>query len=151
MALDDKVWQALRRRLEASAKSHVVVGVLANKGGTADHGGVTMVELAAIHEFGAPKAGIPERSFLRSTMSKQEPALNKLIGRLAHEIVEKGMEVHQALELLGTWGAAAVKKAITTGPGIPPELKPETVARKGSTRPLVNTGRLLDAITYEVR
>lgn len=130
------------------AKAHVKVGVLASKGGNADHDGITMIELAAIHEYGSPAANIPERSFIRSAFEKKTE-LNAFVMKLAKAIAENKLDARRALHMLGTWAAAKVKKNITER-DIPPPLKPKTIARKKSTKPLVDTGRLLNAITYEV-
>lgn len=51
-----------------SGKDEVEVGVFGSK-----------AKIAVHHEFGAPKAGIPERSFLRSTFNEQKPKLVKII------------------------------------------------------------------------
>ncbi|MDF7681191.1 hypothetical protein PT300_11600 [Enterobacteriaceae bacterium ESL0689] len=45
--------------------------------------------------------------------------------------------------------AGEVKRKIQSG--IAPPLDPKTIARKGSSRPLIDTGNLLQSITYEVR
>lgn len=130
------------------SKAHVKVGVLASKGGNADHDGIAMIELAAIHEYGSPAANIPERSFIRSAFAKKTE-LNAFVTKLAKAIVDGKLDARRALHMLGTWAAAKVKKNITER-DIPPPLKPKTIARKKSTKPLVDTGRLLNAITYEV-
>ena len=46
------------------------------------------VSIGAVHEFGAPRAGIPKRSFLRSTYKKQKAAIEKLI----ETVFEKGLK-----------------------------------------------------------
>ena len=108
-----------------------------------------MVELAAVHEFGSRDGTIPERSFIRSTFARQRVPLGKMCERLARMVVTKGMDVHQAMTLLGAWGASEVRKTITGG-HVEPALKPATIAAKGSSKPLIDTGQLVGAITYEV-
>lgn len=152
-SVDDSEWQELKERLRVTMTrdAHVKVGVMQSKGGGASAGaGLTMVDLATIHEFGAPAAGIPERSFIRRTFAEKHEALAAMTKRLAAAVVTKKMPVDRALGLLGAWGAAEVKRTITSGPGVPPPLSPVTIARKGSTRPLVDTGRLVGAITWQV-
>lgn len=146
--VDDAKWRKLVAHVAEVATQVAKVGVLQD--GSVDEGGMSMVELAAIHEFGAPGANIPERSFIRSTFAAKQRQAASMAERLAKAIVLKGMPVRQALGLMGAWGAAEVKRTITTGDGVPPPLKPATIARKGSTRPLVDTGRLLASITWEV-
>lgn len=143
--------------LLANAKSglggkRVKVGVLASKGGNARHDDdpITIIELAAIHEFGSPAAGIPERSFIRSTIAKHRAELAAMSQKLAKALLAGKLEPDAVLKILGEWAVAKVRAEITTGDGIPPPLKPATIARKGSSRPLVDTGRLLGAIAYEI-
>ena len=151
--INRKVWDELRKKLSADA--HVKVGVLAGAGGEDMHGDITMIELAAIHEFGSPAAGIPERSFVRSTFERKEvsDAMAQLCGKLANAIITDKMAPAQALGLLGQWGTAEIRRTIaerlTVGPD-PQENAASTIARKGSTTPLVDTGRLVNAITSSV-
>lgn len=154
--VNDAAWRRLKRRLDAMAKPngpHVKVGVLASRGGQAQHdseSGMTMIELAAVHEFGSPAAGIPERSFIRRTFREKEKQVVKVTAALAKAVVDGRLSVGQALGQLGAWAAAEVKKTVTAGPHIPPPLKQATIDRKGSDRPLVDTGRLVDSVQWEV-
>ena len=113
--------------------------------------GLTNVQLAAIHEFGAPRAGVPERSFIRATIDANRSTYRaEVIPRLIKAVVEARSSIHRAFNLLGLKVVADIKNRIVTGAGVPPPLKPATIAAKGSDRPLVDTGRLLGAITHEV-
>lgn len=162
--IDDRGWRALTAKVYGLDKAHVKVGVLASKGGSMPHtsttsgeapikggeGKITLIELAAIHEFGSPAAGIPERSFIRRTFETQKAALEEIIGKLARLVVTKGMAPRKALGILGAWAVAEINKTVKEGEGVPPPLQQRTIDRKGSTRPLIDTGRLLQAVTYEV-
>lgn len=146
---DDRVWRRLREKIKGISKAHVRVGVI--DGGRA-HGGITMGELAAIHEFGAPAAGIPERSFLRFTFKARAEDLAKIAERLARGLLAEKIELKAALGVLGAWGAAAVKKSITARIIRPQLIESEagrrTIARKGSSTTLVDTGQLVNSITW---
>lgn len=154
---DDSGWRKITANIRRGKNAYVKVGVLA---GAARGPGFDAVALAATHEFGSEAAGIPERSFIRRTFTVQREALAKTIAKLAHKVVTDDMPMSQALGLLGTWGAAQVKGTIrnwtwaAADGGLDSmtvqELKPGTIAAKGSDRPLVDTGRLLDSISYEV-
>lgn len=155
--VDKRVWVKLLKRITRS-RARVRVGVLQSGDGGTVHGEITMVELAAIHEFGAPKANIPERSFIRRTFIDNRGELKQMQAQLARAIITGGKGVNQhttgmtvrgAMEILGTWGAAKVKNTISQT-DIPPPLKEATIAAKGSSKPLVDTGQLLQSITYEV-
>jgi len=149
------IWDQIMRHARAHSRpgreSHVKVGVLQSAGGAQQHGDgqLSIVELAAVHEFGAPRAKIPERSFLRRAMREQEREYKAMAAKLAKAYISGRITYERALNMLGAWGAAAIKNRIT-GEHIPPPLKPATVEAKGSDRPLVDTGRLLNSITWKV-
>jgi len=139
---DDRVFQELQRKIRDVGKARVSVGVF---------GGGDIAEVAAIHEYGAPAAGIPERSFLRRAFAEQSgaEALQKFLVRTAKTLIAEKLEVPTALERLGQFAVAQVKNRIKAV--IPPTLKPETIKRKGSSTPLVDTGQLLNSVTHEVK
>lgn len=149
--IDTKMWDQLRKKLPEGA--HVQVGVIGAAGSATTDSGITMIELAAIHEFGSPKAGIPERSFIRSTFERPEvlEQLNVMARGYARLVVADKITWDVALGRLGAWAAAeikgAIKKKLTTGPA----LAPATIVRKGSSTPLIDTGRLINAITWLVK
>lgn len=158
VTLNDSVWRKLKRQLRLAERAHVRVGVLAAKGGgkpTAD-GSATMTEIAAIHELGAPSVGIDERSFIRRTFREKEKELAAVTAGLAKRMFKAVnqhvgvMGIERALNTLGAWGATEVKKTIAEGKHIPPPLSAETKERKGSDRPLVDTGRLVQSIQWQV-
>lgn len=127
------------------------VGVLASEHDARAGGqGPSNVELATIHEFGAPAQGIPERSFLRSTFDANQAKYARMEEALALRMVQGGVDERKALGLLGQVAVSDIRAAITTGTGIAPSLAPETIRRKGSSRPLVDTGQLVGAITWSL-
>lgn len=143
--LDPKKFDELRKRF-AAGRHQVNVGFP----GGEDHGGsdLTVAQVARIHEFGAPSAGIPERPFLRVAIDKnrgkyvrinRESVLGMSSGRLSME---------QALGRLGVAAKADVQVEITTGNFAP--LKPETIARKGSSKPLIDSGQMRQSVTWEI-
>ena len=153
VTVKDERWKALRKHVIALAakKAYVKIGVLddgAHEGGT-----IGLAELAAIHEFGSPAAGIPERSFIRSTFRRVEDAEEKMIARLVKALFEGRIGLGQALGMLGAWGAgqvqATIRQHLTEGPE-PQANKPSTIAAKGSSTPLIDTGQLIGAITWQV-
>jgi hypothetical protein len=156
--LDDHVFRELTAKIGKAKNAFVKVGVLQAQGSTAANDGeITLAELAAIHEFGAPRANIPARSFLRATLT-QDPGREgvvKMVTGLAKGIIAEKLEVKEALDRLGAWAAAQVKKRIKAH--IPPPLKPETIKRKlskhgaGGSTPLVATSQLINAIMWEVK
>lgn len=145
----DRRWQQILKKMLRIREPFVKVGVLASQGGDdTDESGVTVLQVAVIHEFGAPAANIPQRSFIRSTVDDRDAQLRAMIRKLLNRVVERRLSATKALDILGLWLASEIKKQIVSG--IDPPLKQATVAAKGSTTPLVDTGRLLNSITHEV-
>lgn len=150
--VNDAPWRALFKRAVAMRTIKARVGILASKGGSAKQEGsdLSLVEIAAAHEFGTGDGHIPERSFLRSTFYVRVASeLRHVIANLCTAVIQRGVDPRAAIGQLGAWGAAQVKNTITQT-DIPPPLAASTVARKGSSKPLVDTGQLLNAITWEV-
>lgn len=150
----DGPWKKLLTRAHKLDRYHVRVGVLASEGGdqTEDDSGITIVELAAIHEFGSPAAGLPERSFIRRTFT-EAPWLEELTAKLAAAVVTDRLDPERALGLLGTRAAAEVKRTITDKKVRPLSKKAGASIARGEVKnptTLVDTGRLLGAITYAV-
>jgi hypothetical protein len=161
-------------------KRSVKVGVLADteRGGMHEPGGkLTIAEIAAVNEFGTEDGRIPARSFVRSTFDEMRPELQEMAKELIGKVVFGLVPVDQALGQLGAALASAIKAKITTGAGVPPPNAPSTAlakASKGKTkgimsraakgiggalaqagalasvRTLVDTGRLVNAITWAI-
>lgn len=146
-------WKALRARVKtlAAKNAKVKVGVLALAGANPD--GVSLVEIAAVHEYGSPTAGIPQRSFIRRTMDLREEDLRKLMHRISVAYVSDKIDLDTALGILGQFLAAAVKNTIVSEQVVPQLIESpagrRTIARKGSHVTLVDHAHLLNAISYE--
>ncbi len=152
VSVERKKWDELLAHAHKLEHAHVKVGVLVQSGGEERHedGDLTLIEIAAIHEFGSEEAGIPERSFIRRTFDQRvRTDLIQLQTALAREVVTKGMDPEKALSILGSWGSNEVKNTITED-DIPPPLKQATIDAKGSSKPLVDTGQLKNSISYQV-
>jgi len=117
----------------------------------------TSVDIGLVHEFGSPAAGIPERSWLRSACDKYQDDWNALRLRLVRLVYDGKLDIETALGLMGERAAADVKAHITDGPEIPPPNAPSVLERKqakgtagGDVRTLVDSGRFVGDITYQV-
>lgn len=136
----------LRERLRKLDDLELRVGVL----GDSEHEGssLTNAELAAIHEFGAPRANIPERSHIRGTFDAQQQAWQALASKLLKGVIEGRFDGEQALGILGEQAVADMRRFVRAG--VPPPLKPETIRRKGSSTPLIDTGRYLQSFGWSL-
>lgn len=121
----------------------VKVGVLDDK----PHGdGVTVADIALVHEYGL--GDVPERSFLRAWVDENKAEIARRLKQAAEDAVFGRQAPDVAMQRFGLWAVGEIKKRIVAG--ISPPLDPRTVARKGSSTPLVDTGQLLSSITSAV-
>ena len=106
--------------------------------------------LAYIHEHGAPAANIPARPFLEAGIANAEDNILKAFeAGLQAAMAGNNAGLVNSLHRAGVIAVSAVQDKITTGPFVP--LQPKTVKRKGSSRPLIDTGQLRQAVSYVVR
>lgn len=138
----------LERRLkEISAKlkkaGSVRVGFL--EGALYDDG-TPVAMIAAIQEFGAPAAGIPPRPFFRGMIKDKSSEWPGAIEKL---LVANDYDAEQTLKLTGAAVAGQLRKAIVDFVGV--LLKPATIARKGHSKALVDSGKMLQSVDFEVK
>ncbi len=143
--LDTETNRRLRQLVKSANGSVVKVGYAE---GAASEEGFPMAAIAAVHEFGAPSKGIPERSFLRSAITENVEFLIKVNKDSLKRVVEGSLTVDQALGRLGEFAKAKVQEKITQGPFAP--LKPSTIAAKGSSAPLIDTGQMRSSVSWEL-
>jgi hypothetical protein len=93
---------------------------------------VSNVDLAMIHEFGAPAAGIPERSFIRSTFDTQRDKFQTLLNSLVRGMFDhpEKFPPSRVLGLVGAKLAAEIKNRVTQGSQVPPPNSPATLQKK---------------------
>lgn len=140
----------LLQGIQNAAKAEVLVGVPASENRPHEGSGITMAQLASIHEFGAPSAGIPERSFLRSAIIEGQEGISNLISQGVSVYLRDGKQIDlQFYDRIGLYASNLVKDKIVRGPFVP--LKEATIERKGSSKPLVDTGALRQSITWVTR
>lgn len=129
----------------------VFVGLPKEKVGGKIYGdGMTILRIGAIHEFGY--GHIPQRSFLRTPFATKAAEINKAIGAEFEAVLTKGRKAEQALGRVGVVATNVSKGAFRSdGYGVWPGIKPATAKRKGSSKPLIDTGTLRNSITWVVR
>lgn len=166
----------LKSMQEAKSK-YVAVGVIGDDAGESYEGGATLTQIAAIHEYGRGKN--PQRSFLRMPQELKQEEIKSFINLRFRRAME-GEDVNRSLGLIGAFATNISKGAFQSeGYGSWPALSPITVElrrrggaksgsdvgdaakasrsaffepqRAGEMKPLIDTGRLMNSITWEVR
>ena len=132
-----------------SSKPHVKVGIIGDQANESHGGDFTIVEVASVNEFGSKDGHIPELSFIRSAFEKYEKKIISQSEKLLGKVIDKTLDLRSALGLLGETFKVVVQKQIVDV-RTPPNA-PSTIAQKGSSNPLIDTGRMRSAVNYEVK
>ena len=148
----DRGWRALRESVRKAGKVAVKVGILEAAG---NHSNVeegeapkTVAELAAVNEYGSSDGRIPARPAWRNTLDGNKAKIIQALRKTAEAIVSKGASVDIAMGRVGLMGQALIRKSITALK-TPPNA-PLTIAKKGSSNPLIDTGQTRQAVTFEL-
>lgn len=145
-----------------SGQAYVKAGVVGPEA-TAEHSkGLTNALLAMFMEFGTDSSnpfseqfasasggssgGVPARSFIREPFAAHRKEYLAALLELVPKVMEGKMTTKRALDLIGLKMATDMKKAIVKG--IPPPNAESTIAAKGSSKPLIDSGKLLSSITH---
>jgi hypothetical protein len=145
---DDK---HLQNRIEKAIKAtqsaaYVAVGVLQDE---KREDGFSMVDLAMVHEYGSKDGHIPQRSFIRSPCDAKRKVHIRLLQVLSKKVLDGKLTKKQALLQFGEVVKSDMVQNINDGIG--PILKPQTIKRKKSSKPLIDKGILKGAIQQEIR
>ncbi len=147
----DKQLQAVQKSIKELKKIDVLVGVPQEEAGR-EQNGITNAELLYIHTNGSPANNIPPRPIVDPAIqdSKEE------IGTLLKEAILKALEgdtdgAMAGMERAGTQGENAVKGWFTNPKNNWAENAESTKKRKGSSKPLIDTGQLRKSITHVVK
>jgi len=141
-----KALQKTRGRVGVLADAPKKEGTRTGKRGRQIQQAATLAQVAAAHEFGTDK--IPQRSFIRATMDIHAKDILAMMERLVAQVLTGAITPAVAMERLLIFAQGLVQKRIAVG--IDPPLKPETIARKGSSKQLIDSGQLRSSITYQI-
>lgn len=101
---------------------------------------------AKYNEYGT--STIPARPFLTTALETNKREIAKKTRKLAMKSLLPFANVDAAEAELGEELAEMVKDSIRNGPWVPNA--PSTIAKKGRNQPLIDTGEMLDSVTYKI-
>lgn len=143
--LFDRGWRAIHRNALGLNGRGVKVGILGSAG--AHDGGTSIVDVAVFNEFGTETA--PARPFMRRTADENEDKVRGHARALVRGVMSGLIRPDQVLDRLGLWYQARVRETIRNAFRWAAPNAPSTIRRKGSSKPLIDTGRMLGAVNYE--
>ncbi len=135
--------ERLRARMADLGRYHVEVGV-PSSARYAD--GESVAQVFAWNEFGTDR--IPSRPALRTGARAATPKAVSLNKANLPAVLDGRMAAAVALAQLGEMAVSEVRHSILTGPWDPNS--EATIRRKGSSKPLVDTGQMLNSVSSRV-
>jgi len=150
----DLGWSDLMREIDKMKNSYTKVGfpsegAVDNRGGEDQYASMSEVAtVGAVHEFGAPKRHIPERSFIRSGVDENRKRLADLQTKEAGRVMDGKSTVAISLGRIGEFMKGRIQAKITAGPFKP--LAEATIAarKRPSEKPLIDTGSMRQSVQH---
>lgn len=112
--------------------------------------------IAAFNEFGttggmSTRSGgivlnIPPRPFMSTSFDENVEDLNQIKGVFLGYVIDGTLSVRRALALIGEWMMTKTKKKILDIRF--PANAPETIRRKKSDNPLIDTGQMINTVNH---
>jgi hypothetical protein len=147
----DRGAKALMKRLAQSGQ--LTVGIheaegAATKEGDDDGGDMQLIDVAIVHEFGSDDGRIPRRSFIRDWEDEKAAEHKDQLRQAGKAVIDGKLDAERALGRLGVLYQGDIQKRIAAG--IDPPLAQRTIDRKGSSKPLIDTGQLRTSVSHAV-
>lgn len=145
---DTRVWDGIVARVKQLGKFELKAGIVEQK----QHEGsdLTIGELGAIHEYGAPEVGIEPRPWLSFTLQDRKKDIADLMRKMSEQVLAGVTPPLNALATLGTFVSTAMKRSIAQRL-IRQQLAASTLKKRGEgAAALLDTEQLYNAIGYKL-
>lgn len=133
-----------QKMLEEIVQMEVQVGF--QHGKEVEEDGTDICDIAMWNELGTEH--IPSRPFLRKSVDENAAIIDSMLDRTAKMLLS-GHSVKRVLNQLGSFQKGLVQKKIVEGSYIPNAAS--TIRKKGSSKPLIDTGRMRQSVNYIVK
>lgn len=108
--------------------------------------GKPVAMIAAIQEFGAPARNIPPRPFFRNMIAAESDKWPKGVAAL---LKANDYDLQKTFVQFGSDVSGALRQSITEL--WEPPLAASTIRRKGSAKPLIDSGLMLNSVNFEIK
>lgn len=150
----DLGFNAILKEIAQAERKQVLVGIqegakthIQAKNGNIQQAGLNIAEYAAANEFGTRT--IPERSFMRSTFDQNLGQVESIVITQLGLVVDRAQNITTAFNRIGLAIAGMVQvkiRQITNPPN-----SPYTIAKKKSSKPLIDFGQMIAAVRHVVK
>ena len=136
--------QRFFRELAELKELEVRVGF--QRGKSQEEDGTDMCDVAAFNELGTDH--IPARPFIRQSVDDNESKINSFLKEEEKDFAQ-GKSAEQILKEIGIFQKDLMQDKITSGSFAPNA--ESTIKKKGSSKPLVDTGRMWQSVNYVIQ
>ena len=133
-----------QKMLKELAEKEVRVGF--QHGKATEEDGTDICDIAAWNELGT--VHIPARPFLRMSVDDNTSKIKSFLQEKRKDLV-RGVSAEQVLKEIGIFQKDLIQEKITDGSFAPNAAS--TVKKKGSSKPLIDTGRMRQSVNYEIK
>ena len=145
----DKTFKAIQRELKWLEGKSVTIGLQGQSGLESPDGQATIVDIGTFMEFGT--VSVDKRPFLRQTFEQNAAIISSFVDQQLGDVMEGKRTGKEALSRIGIFVANLVQQTIRDSPSWAPGLLPETIERKGSSTPLIDSAAMLQAVSWAIR
>lgn len=139
VTVKDHGFEKLQKDVAAMKGRGVKVGIM---------GGGEVLDYAMYNEFGTSR--IPARPFMQTTFDNNQAEMDKYVTFLAQQIIDGKSTPDRVLRVLGETYQMKVQETIRNAKDWAVPNNPETIEQKGSSSPLIDEGRMVGSVRYEV-
>lgn len=136
--------QRFFRELAELKELEVRVGF--QRGKAQEEDGTDICDVAAFSELGTDH--IPARPFIRQSVDDNESKINSFLKEEVKDFA-RGKSAEQILKEIGIFQKDLMQDKITSGSFAPNA--ESTIKKKGSSKPLVDTGRMRQSVNYVIQ
>ena len=136
--------QRFFRELAELKELEVRVGF--QRGDAQEEDGTDICDVAAFNELGTDH--IPARPFIRQSVDDNESKINSFLKEEVKDFAQ-GKSAEQILKEIGIFQKDLMQDKITSGSFAPNA--ESTIKKKGSSKPLVDTGRMRQSVNYVIQ
>jgi hypothetical protein len=148
-----KAYDAKLKEIEQLSTSYVTFGFQQEaltksqvKGNRTKRAGLSQAQIAAQNEFGTRT--IPARPFMRTSFDENINRIQNAVN-VEYDNVLSGMStIRKSLDRLGIFGVGLIQQKIRAI-HFPPN-SPRTIAIKGSSKPLIDFGQMIQSVRHKV-
>lgn len=141
MTVAGRRFQNMLKELE---RNEVYVGF--QHGEASQDNGTDICDVAAWNELGT--VNMPSRPFLRNSVDENEAKIDSFIQSKKGDFV-RSVSAEQVLKEIGIFQKDLIQEKITEGDFAPNA--ESTIKKKGSGKPLIDTGKMRQSVNYVIR